>query len=137
MTQIVFTTVDGLDPAELTAIARRLTRPNSDFQREVVEVATGKASSSTPIALWHEDGCLVAWAASHVWQEKQTLEQFTDERHRKRGIASALSAALIASGAIDRYEAIAVFSPSTASIAARLGLMPIRYERRGSDWVLA
>lgn len=137
MTTITITTVDGLDPPESTAIARRLSRPGSEFQVEVIQVATGEASSSTPIALWHEDGALLGWSASHIWDGKQTLEQFTDERHRRRGIASALSAALVAAGKIDRSEVVAVFSPHTQSLAARLGLSTLRYERRGSDWVLA
>jgi predicted GNAT family acetyltransferase len=138
MNTITITTIDGLDPRESTAIAHRLCRPGSDFQSEVVRVAAGKASSSTPIALWHHDGSLVGWAASHVWQGSQTLEMFTDERHRGRGIASALSAALVAAGVLERGRILQVFSESTEMIARRLCFAEVhRYRREGSDWVAA
>lgn len=137
MIGIELTTVDGLDPAEGRAIARRLCRAGSEFQSEVVRVLSGDASSATPIALWHEDGAVIGWAASHVWQGMQTLEQFTDERHRGRGIASALSAALLARGVLDRTQEVAVFSPTTQRLAARLGMQPVRYMRDGDRWVVA
>jgi GNAT superfamily N-acetyltransferase len=130
--------VDGLDPSDCVAIARRLCRQGSDFQREVIGVMNGDASSCAPIALWHADGALVGWAASHIWQGSQTLEMFTDERHRGRGIASALSAALVAAGIVDRGRTLAVFSESTEMIALRLAFADVRrYRREGSDWVAA
>jgi predicted GNAT family acetyltransferase len=138
MNQITLTTVDGLDPRESTAITYRLCRPGSDFAIEVAQVAAGKASSSTPVALWHADGALVGWAASHIWQGSQTLEMFTDERHRGRGIASALSAALVAAGVLERGRILQVFSESTEMIARRLCFAEVqRYRREGSDWVAA
>jgi predicted GNAT family acetyltransferase len=130
--------VDGLDPSDCVAIARRLCRQGSDFQREIISVMNGEASSCAPVALWHADGALVGWASSHIWQGSQTLEMFTDERHRGRGIASALSAALLAAGVIDRGQVLAVFSESTEMIARRLTFSEVhRYRREGSDWVAA
>jgi predicted GNAT family acetyltransferase len=130
--------VDGLDASDCVAIARRLCRQGSDFQREIIGVMNGEESSCAPIALWHADGALVGWASSHIWQGSQTLEMFTDERHRGRGIASALSAALLAAGVIDRGQVLAVFSESTDMIARRLCFAEVhRYRREGSDWVAA
>jgi hypothetical protein len=136
--QITIATVDGLDASDCVAIARRLCRQGSDFQRELIGVMNGEASSCAPVALWHADGALVGWAASHIWQGSQTLEMFTDERHRGRGIASALSAALVAAGFVDRGQVLAVFSESTEMIALRLAFADVRrYRREGSDWVAA
>jgi len=138
MNQLTITTVDGLDPTDCVAIVRRLCRQASEFQREVIGVMAGEASSCAPIALWHADGSLVGWAASHVWQGSQTLEMFVDERHRGRGIASALSAALLAACVIDRGQPLAVFSESTEMIARRLCFADVhRYRRKDGDWVAA
>jgi GNAT superfamily N-acetyltransferase len=137
MNQIILTTVDGLEPGDAVAIARRLTKPSSEFQIEVQQVLTGDSSSCTPVALWSCDGAVIGWACSHVWQGRQTLEQYTDERHRGRGIATALSAFLLGAGAIDGAEELAVFSPVTADIARRLGVVEVSlYERRDGNWVL-
>ena len=138
MNQITIATVDGLDPSDCVAIARRLCRQGSDFQQEIIGVMNGEASSCAPVALWHADGALVGWASSHIWQGSQTLEMFTDERHRGRGIASALSAALVAAGVLERGRILQVFSESTEMIARRLCFAEVhRYRRQGSDWVAA
>lgn len=137
MATIILTTVDGLEPQDANAIVRRLTKAGSEFQMEVSLVLSGEGSSDTPIALWHEDGAVLAWACSHRWQNHQTLEMFTGERHRNRGIASALSAMLIAGGVISPGEELAVFSPVTSGIARRLGCDDVSlYERRDGSWHL-
>lgn len=130
--------LDGLEPRDLLAIRSRLTRPGSEFSAEVADVFAGEASSITPIAVCHVDGGLVGWACSHHWQDMQTLEQYVDELWRRRGIASALSAALLAHGSIDRADPLAVFSESTEIIAKRLGCQDVRrYLHDGTDWVPA
>lgn len=137
MNQILLTTVDGLEPGDAVAIARRLTKSGSEFQLEVQQVLVGEASSCTPVALWNHDGAVIGWACSHVWQGRQTLEQYTDERHRGQGIATALSSVLVAAGVVDRAEEVAVFAPTTAEIARRLGVTEVSlYERRDGAWVL-
>lgn len=134
MASIILTTVDGLEPSDANAIYRRLTKSGSEFQIEVAQVLAGESSSDTPLAIWHEDGAVLGWACSHVWKGLQTLEIFTGERHRGRGIASALSAALIAAGVILPTKQVAVFSPSTARIARRLGCDVDLWERRDGAW---
>lgn len=129
-------TVDGLDPRDMLAIRHRLTRPGSEFQVEVSAVLEGEASSCTPIAVCHVDGALVGWACSHVWRDTQTLEQFVDERHRRRLMALSLSSALVARGVLDRTKPVAVFSPATGMIARKLGMLIVHeYERQGAEWV--
>jgi GNAT superfamily N-acetyltransferase len=123
---ITLTTVDGLTPADCLAIGRRLCHPHSEFQLEVLRRMSGEMSSSTPICLWHGGGALLAWAASHEWRGMQTLEMFTDERHRGRGIAVALSAAMYAAGVLERDLPLAVFAPLTEEIARRLGFEDVQ-----------
>ena len=137
MNQITIATLDGLEPGDCLAICYRLTKSGSEWQREVRGVLEGSVSSCTPVALWHDDGALVGWACSHEWRELQTLEQFTDVRHRGRGIGTALAAALMGAGVIDPHEPVAVFGEQTERLAQRLCMRPIRYERSGSDWVVA
>lgn len=136
METISLVAADGLAESDAIAIVRRLTHAESEFQEEIAGILSGAASFSTPVALWHSDGCLAAWACSHVWREQQTLEQFTDTRFRNRGIATALSAFLRSAGVIAPASRLAVFSPHTARIATRLGFADVwRYESNGDDWL--
>jgi hypothetical protein len=65
----------------------------------------------------------------------QTLEQFVEERYRNSGKATALTAVLLGSGVIDLRKPLAVFSPSTADIARRLGFAEVvLFQRNGSEW---
>jgi GNAT superfamily N-acetyltransferase len=137
MNHITLSTADGLEPGDCLAICYRLTKPGSEWQAEIRSVLEGAASSCTPVALWHGDGSLIGWACPHRWRDLPTLEQFTDENHRGRGIGTALAAVLIATGVIEQREAVAVFSEQTERIARRLELTPIRYARSGSDWAIA
>lgn len=135
MNQVTLTTIDGLDPRDMLAIRSRLTKPGSEFQIEVATVLEGEASSCTPVAVWHADGAMLAWACSHVWRGMQTLEQYVEERYRNTGKATALTAFLLASGVIDSRKVLAVFSPFTAEIARKLNVKEVvLFERRGEEW---
>ena len=136
MNQITLTTIDGLDPRDMLAIRSRLTKEGSEFQAEVTGVLVGEASSCTPVAVWHADGAMLAWACSHVWRGMQTLEQYVEERYRQTGKATALTAFLLSVPVIDAAKPLAVFSPTTADIARKLGCADVvLFERRGSEWV--
>ena len=136
MNQITLTTVDGLDPRDMLAIRSRLTKPSSEFQLEVATVLEGEASSCTPIAVWHCDGSLIAWACSHVWRGMQTLEQFVEERYRNTGKGRTLASFALSSGMIDADKPLAVFSTTTADICRKLNVTDVvLFERRGTDWV--
>lgn len=137
MDSISIVAADGLAPPDAVAIVRRLTRNDSAFQSEVAAILAGEGSSATPIALCHSRGCLVGWACSHVWRDQQTLEMFVDPLHRKRGIATALTACLQSAGVIDRAARLAVFAAHTSRIATRLGFADVwRYESSGDDWLV-
>lgn len=136
MNQITLTTIDGLDPRDMLAIRSRLTKPGSEFQAEVSAALEGDSSSCTPVAVWHLDGAVVAWACSHVWRGMQTLEQFVDERYRQTGKATALSAFLLSCGVLVLGKPLAVFSPFTADISRKLGFPDVAlFQRQGEDWV--
>jgi hypothetical protein len=136
MNQVTLTTIDGLEPRDMLAIRSRLTKEGSEFQAEVTEVLAGESSSCTPVAVWHADGAMLAWACSHVWRGMQTLEQYVEERYRQTGKATALTAFLLSADVIDARKPLAVFSPSTAGIASKLGCADVvLFERRGSEWV--
>lgn len=135
MNQVTLTTIDGLDPRDMLAIRSRLTKPGSEFQIEVAAVLEGEASSCTPIAVYHQDGAMMAWACSHIWRGMLTLEQFVEDRYRHTGKATALTAFLLASGVIDSRKVLAVFSPFTAEIARKLNVKEVvLFERRGEEW---
>ena len=135
MNQVTLTTIDGLDPRDMLAIRSRLTKPGSEFQSEVATVLEGESSSCTPIAVYHQDGAMVAWACSHIWRGMQTLEQFVEDRYRHTGKATALTSFLLASGVIDSRKVLAVFSPFTAEIARKLNVKEVvLFERRGEEW---
>ena len=135
MNQVTLTTIDGLDPRDMLAIRSRLTKPDSEFQAEVTGVLAGESSSCTPVAVWHADGAMLAWACSHVWRGMQTLEQYVEERYRNTGKATSLTAFLLSCGVISAGKPLAVFSPTTADIARKLGCADVvLFERRGADW---
>jgi len=134
--QVTLTTIDGLDPRDMLAIRSRLTKPDSEFQAEVTGVLAGESSSCTPVAVWHSDGAMVAWACSHVWRGMQTLEQFVEERYRNTGKGTTLASFLMSCGVIDAAKPLAVFSPATAGIASKLGCADVvLFELRGSEWI--
>ena len=136
MNTISLTSVDGLAPRDALAIIHRLTRDGSEFQAEVASMLEGVSSSSTPLAIWELDGACIGWAASHIWREMQTLELFVDPRHRGHGRGSILAGVLVSAGRIDKDRMLAVFSSSTASIAARLGCRVIvEHTQNGNDWL--
>lgn len=136
MNQVTLTTIDGLEPRDMLAIRSRLTKEGSEFQAEVTGVLVGDLSSCTPVAVWHSDGAMLAWACSHVWRGMQTLEQYVEERYRNTGKATALTAFLLSVPVIDAAKPLAVFSPTTADIARKLGCADVvLFERRGSEWV--
>lgn len=135
MNQVTLTTIDGLDPRDMLAIRSRLTKPGSEFQAEVSAALEGEASSCTPVAVWHADGAMLAWACSHVWRGMQTLEQYVEERYRNTGKATSLTSFLLSCGVISADKPLAVFSPSTADIARKLGCVDVvLFERRGEEW---
>lgn len=126
------TTVATLGNLDADLIVSALTKSGSEFQKEVVERKT-----KTPIAIVRDGGCrIVAWAATHEWKGFQTIEGFTAESHRRRGIATAAAALLVANGSIDTTRPVAIFSPHCIEIALSVGCRDVHlFERHGDEWI--
>lgn len=119
--------IHRLGVSERRRIADHLTKSGSVFQQALASGSPLKGD----IATLHLGGDIFAWARSDEWEGKRTLEAFTASEMRKRGMATACAAALVASGCFRRLNfKIAVFQPSMASLARRLGLDCQLYDRK-------
>lgn len=129
----VVLTVGRLSDTDATRIVASLTKPGSEFQDEV----RNRSGSTTKIAIIRDFASpIVAWSATHLWRGMQTLEGFTGEPFRRRGLARLGAAMLVANGDIDTSRTVAVFAPFCVEIARSVGCRDVRlFERRGDDWV--
>jgi hypothetical protein len=119
----------GLEPEDAAYIAAHLCRDRSEFQQELEA-----AKSLTPMAVVYEEQP-VAWACSHQWRGFQTLEAFTHEEWRRRGLCRIASLVLIAGGYLRRDKPLAVFSPECMPLARDLGFETRLFRRdRYGDW---
>lgn len=129
--EAITTSVERLNDLDRKAIVNGLTRPGSEFQSEL------GSRSKTPVAIvrlgtWR----IASWAATHNWRGMQTLEGFTVEPERRKGLARVAAAMLVASGLIDPKRPVAVFSPNCVGIARSVGCRDVRlFERNGEDWI--
>ena len=123
----------GLEPEDAGYIAAHLCRDRSEFQQELEA-----AKSLTPMVVVYEEQP-VAWVCSHQWRGLQTLEGFTHEEWRRRGLCRIASLVLIAGGYLRRDQPLAVFSNECVSLARALGFAETRLFRRDryGDWSLA
>lgn len=119
------TKTNRLRRSERRFIADHLTRPGSDFQRALLYGAPAGT-----IALCLDQGEIVGWARTEIWQATPTLEAFVGVPYRRRGIALACAAALVAEGVFRDHKEVAVFRPSMASLAGRLNLPYAQYDRK-------
>jgi hypothetical protein len=137
------TSIDLLTPNQRDAIVSRLTKPGSEFQNLLKR---GDSESTAPLAIvCDEEDTPLAWAASHQWQGFQTLEAFTAEDSRRRGLA--LAATVILLETIEGLNGgkppvkFAVFSPEMASLAAKAGVGELslfaRDDNESLGWALA
>lgn len=131
--EAITTTVARLAHLDRLEIVKGLTKPGSEFQQEVLS----QGESQTPIAIIRDGSWrIVSWAATHEWRSMQTLEGFTLEPHRRRGLARVAAAMLVANGSINPQLPVAVFAPHCVEIARSVGCREVRlFERRGDDWV--
>jgi hypothetical protein len=133
--EAITTVVGAMSELDARAISATLTRAGSEFQFEVMN----REGSRTPIAIVRDgSGIVVAWAATHQWSGMQTVECFTHPEQRGRGYCRAAVSLLLATGALDREQPVAVFSPVAVGIASQAGFADIRlYEFRGESWRLS
>jgi len=124
---------DRLRASERRFIADHLTRPESDFQRSLLAgIVTGT------IAICLDQGEIIGWARSEVWQGIPTLEAFVAPAYRRRGVATLCAAGLRTEGVFRDYDYIGVFRPTMVSLASRLGLIYTSFKRApDGSWVKA
>ena len=129
----VVLTVGRLSESDASVIVNSMTHPGSEFQDEV----KNREGSDTPIAIIRDAAATIAaWAATHEWRGMQTIEGFTREPFRRRGLARAATSLLAAAGHLDTEKTTAVFAPYCVEIARSVGCRDVRlFERRGVDWV--
>ncbi len=124
---------DRLRASERRFIADHLTRPESEFQRSLL---AGTVTGTIAICL--DQGEIVGWARSEVWQGIPTLEAFVSPAYRRRGVATLCAAGLRTEGVFRDYEFIGVFRPTMVSLASRLGLIYSAFDRMpDGTWVKA
>jgi GNAT superfamily N-acetyltransferase len=124
---------DRLRATERRFIADHLTRPESEFQRSLL---AGTVIGTIAICL--DQGEIVGWARSEVWQGIPTLEAFVSPAYRRRGVATLCAAGLRTEGVFRDYDYIGVFRPTMVSLASRLGLIYTSFERAPDGaWVKA
>ena len=116
---------DLLRPSERRFIADHLTRPESDFQRALL----GGTVTGT-IAICLDQGEIIGWARSEMWNEIPTLEAFVSPAYRRRGVATLCTAGLRTEGVFRDHEFVAVFRPAMVSLASRLGLLYASFDRK-------
>lgn len=114
-----------LRQSERKFIADHLTRSGSDFQTALL---TGEPAGTIAICL--DQGEIIGWARSEIWQKLPTIEAFVSTAYRRRGVATLCVAGLQAEGVFVDHREAAVFRPSMASLAARLGIPCIAFDRK-------
>ena len=116
---------DRLRASERRFIADHLTRPESEFQGALL---AGTVTGTIAICL--DQGEIVGWARTEVWQGIPTLEAFVSPAYRRRGVATLCAAGLRTEGVFRDYEYIGVFRPTMVSLASRLGLLYAAFDRK-------
>lgn len=122
--------VRGMLRADREVCALSLCRNGSEMQQEFFD-----GVSKTPVAVVYQGIKPVAWAATHQWRDFQTLEGFTHELLRRRGIQRFAACGLIADQRLDIRQKTAVFAPSCVELTRSLGFSVVRlFQRRDAEW---
>jgi GNAT superfamily N-acetyltransferase len=120
---------------ERNFIADHLTRTGSDFQRAIL---AGGGGLTGTIAICLDQGEIIGWARTEIWDGLPTLEAFVSPAYRRRGVATLCAAGLRTEGVFRDYEFVAVFRPTMAALAHRLGILHAEFQRtQTGEWVEA
>jgi GNAT superfamily N-acetyltransferase len=120
---------------ERNFIADHLARPGSDFQRAIL---AGGGGLTGTIAICLDQGEIIGWARTEIWDGLPTLEAFVSPAYRRRGVATLCAAGLRSQGVFRDYEFVAVFRPTMAALAHRLGILHAEFQRtQTGEWVEA
>lgn len=106
--------------------ARFLCRIGSEMQREY-----RRHNTLTPLAVTYDgdDAMPVAWIATHVWRGVQTIEGYTAQEFRRRGLARIGVLMLLANYHLDKKAPVAVFAPECVELAYSVGFDDVRMFR--------
>lgn len=113
---------------------KHLTRPESEFKAmlgRMISSPEDEGEGGTIAAVADEDDVLIGWARTSPWRDSSgnhwdALEAYTDEFHRRSGVAAFATAGLLTASATRR---VAVFRPSMLLVARRSGFSPVLFER--------
>lgn len=129
------TTVGELDDQVAGLIVSTLTRDGSEFQAEILGRKANPTNTPVSVICDETSPCL-AWVATHEWQGYQTVEGYTAEAYRGRGLARACLSVLVAAGLVDKARKTAVFSEFCESLVWKIGFVEVhRFARDGEAWV--
>lgn len=110
-------------------MADTLCHTGSDMAAELLAGET-----ATPIAVAY-DPLPVAWAATHHWRGLQTLEAFTAEPYRRRGLCRILALLLVAEDDLELLLPVAVFSQPCRTLATSMGFTDVRlFHAANGEW---
>lgn len=101
--------------SEKRFIADHLTRPGSDFQRALLY---GEPAGTIAICL--DQGEIIGWARTEIWQKLPTIEAFVGTAYRRRGVATLCVAGLVAEGVYVDHPKAAIFSTTMIGVAEKL-----------------
>jgi len=119
--------------SERNFIADHLTRTGSDFQKALLN-----GGITGTIAICLDQGEIIGWARTEIWDGLPTLEAFVAPAYRRRGVATLCAAGLRSQGVYRDYEFVAVFRPTMAALAHRLGILYAEFQRtQTGEWVEA
>lgn len=130
-------------------IHSKLTKPGSEMHAQMGEVVRCLRGEK-PLDLagdWPMSICLwtdpytdilhcIGWVSVTEWDRCLALQGFVDPEYRQKGLATALTAALLVDGVIHQQVPTAVFSDEFAQITRGLGFSLVyRYRQTDDGWI--
>lgn len=130
------TPLHRLDDTDLVFIATNATRRHSDFWWKIINNELTEADGM--IAVVRDQGEIVGWARTENWHDEPygevwpTLEAFTREPWRRRGVCRYAVAGLLAAAALE--PPVAIFRPQMIGLCRHLGVKFVEYEHGRGGW---
>lgn len=128
--------INKLSLTDIVGIHERLSWPDSgsdssirvELEKRYIKPTPGPHPSMMLAMVW-QDGVFAAWVGTRPWPEKfkgepiiaQTIECFTDQAYRRKGLAKLGLLALISAALLNRNEIVSVYSPAALHLARQCG----------------
>lgn len=146
---IITTHTLGLPISVARQIRDSLTNGDSQTQREmdaVICCLTGSLPADMapdfPMAIatvtnpYTDEADCIGWASATVWDKEICLQAFVAKDHRNKGLATAMTSALVVDKHLSQDMPVGVFSDECARIAKALCFKAIhRYRRCEDGWL--